>query len=253
MNVELEDTAADLHLLKRPRYEEPGLRGTGYLDPEPAKEAKLWFDDGSVYLIAEGKPFLVHRSILSYHSLVFHDTFKIPQPQTVVDHINGIPVVQLSDLWNVVKYFLTAIYYVQEYLHPDVTRPFSEVSALLHLATKYQADSIRKEAIRRLIIWFPSNLKEFARSPAIRWTEELDEFDVQDLELSGVHKWDAIAAVNLARSMDVPEILPPAFYVCANLPIETLFKGHTDKNGRLHRLSVDDVKLCLSGKEKLSQ
>ncbi|KAL6297854.1 hypothetical protein BKA93DRAFT_745237 [Sparassis latifolia] len=40
----------------------------------------LWYDDGSVILVAGTSAFRVHCGILSQYSSVFRDLFMVPQP-----------------------------------------------------------------------------------------------------------------------------------------------------------------------------
>lgn len=57
----------------------------------------LWFDDGSVILIAEDTGFRVYRGVLARHSEVFRDTFQIPQSTAVDITEEYCLVVHLSD------------------------------------------------------------------------------------------------------------------------------------------------------------
>lgn len=47
----------------------------------PRRSERFWFDDGSIVLQVESTQFRVHRSILASYSPVFHDLFKVPQPE----------------------------------------------------------------------------------------------------------------------------------------------------------------------------
>lgn len=60
------------------------------------RHSDLWFDDGSVVLVAEGTGFRVHRGLLARHSGIFHDTFSMPQPVDVETHEN-CQVVRLTE------------------------------------------------------------------------------------------------------------------------------------------------------------
>lgn len=57
----------------------------------------LWYDDGSVILIAEDTGFRVYRGVLARHSEVFRDTFQIPQSTAVDATEQDCLVVHLSD------------------------------------------------------------------------------------------------------------------------------------------------------------
>lgn len=56
----------------------------------------IWFEDGNVVLVAGDTAFKVHRSMLARNSGVFQDLFTVPQPECA-DHMDGCPVVQMSD------------------------------------------------------------------------------------------------------------------------------------------------------------
>ena len=59
----------------------------------------LWYDDGTVILIAEKTAFRVYRGLLAKHSEVFRDMFTVPQPTTPTnnDAFEGCPIVHLVD------------------------------------------------------------------------------------------------------------------------------------------------------------
>lgn len=69
----------------------------------------LWYDDGSVVLIAQDRAFRVHRSILSQQSSVFRDMFSIPQSSDVMN-MDGCPIVELADDALMLEHLLRAIY-----------------------------------------------------------------------------------------------------------------------------------------------
>lgn len=46
-----------------------------------------WFDDGNIIIRAGNKRFKVWKSVLSAHSVVFHDMFSLPQPAGAVDEV----------------------------------------------------------------------------------------------------------------------------------------------------------------------
>ena len=80
-----------------------------------AQEAKLWFEDGNVVLVAEHHPFKVHKGVLAAKSAVFSSMFTVPQPQALDEneHFQGIPLVPLSDKWQDVQTLLKGIYYAE--------------------------------------------------------------------------------------------------------------------------------------------
>ena len=57
----------------------------------------LWYEDGTVILIAESTGFRVYRGLLSKHSEVFRDMFSLPQPTSAAnDPYEGCPIVRLA-------------------------------------------------------------------------------------------------------------------------------------------------------------
>ena len=78
----------------------------------------LWFNDGSVVVVAESTGFRVHSSLLSRHSTVFRDLFSLPQPIHAAEHVDGCPAVRVSDDAEDMAYFLRAIYDGRQYVYP---------------------------------------------------------------------------------------------------------------------------------------
>jgi hypothetical protein len=85
------------------------------LEPPPAKilllqDKQFWFDDGSVIIHVEKMLFKVHRSILSAHSEIFADTFRMPQPAKQ-PLFENCPLVTLSDPMSDFVDLLRALYH----------------------------------------------------------------------------------------------------------------------------------------------
>ena len=84
------------------------------IDAESAtrRDQDLWFEDGSVVLIAQTTTFRVHRSVLSRHSDTFTGLFSIPQPANPesVELIDGCPVVRVADSAHDFQHLLRALY-----------------------------------------------------------------------------------------------------------------------------------------------
>lgn len=70
----------------------------------------LWFEDGNVILITEDRVgFKVHKSVLSLHSDLFKDLFKLPQPAES-DRVDDCSVVHLQDASSGMAPFLSLFY-----------------------------------------------------------------------------------------------------------------------------------------------
>ena len=91
---------------------------------------------------------------------------------------------------------------------------------MLCLGSKYQVDHVRDEAIHRLRRCFPSKLSAF---PARNVYLQDPGFAL--MESIFLRKKDAIGVVNLARAFDLNFLLPPAFYLCAQLDYDELVDG----------------------------
>ena len=76
--------------------------------------SRLWFDDGSVVLVAEGTAFRVHASILSRYSPVLKKVFAVPR-SSEGEHMDGCPVFRLSDTAEELDCFLQLIYDAPRY------------------------------------------------------------------------------------------------------------------------------------------
>jgi hypothetical protein len=57
-----------------------------------------WFEDGNVILIAGDLAFKVYKGMLSRHSAIFADLFRLPQPKSTSEEmLEGCPIVHLHD------------------------------------------------------------------------------------------------------------------------------------------------------------
>lgn len=69
----------------------------------------LWFDDGSIIIIAGSVSFCVHRSNLCTHSTVFADMFGVPQPADQA-RSKGCPILKIPDSEEDMSCLLKALY-----------------------------------------------------------------------------------------------------------------------------------------------
>lgn len=63
----------------------------------------------------------------------------------------------------------------------------------------------------------------------------------------------AITIINLARSQALPKLLPFAFYLACQLPVETILQGAKHRDGTIEQLSSVDIVRCLKGREELAK
>ncbi|KAK7690526.1 hypothetical protein QCA50_005624 [Cerrena zonata] len=223
-----------------------------------ATDAGLWFEDGNIILIAQYTPFKVHRGLLSRKSEVFRDMFTLPPPESPnkCDLMDGIPIVHMSDNWEDLSIVLSVLYdgqaffgFQQQIIH------FQTIAALLRLGHKYGLTELEQEAIARLKRLFPTELDDFFDE----YTGSKYDRDNRSLCCpdSKIHlkSSDAVEAINLARTYNIPSILPSAFYICSRLPINLLVKGVPTLGSRVSRnmLSRADLVRCLEGQIELSR
>ena len=69
----------------------------------------LWFNDGSIVLVAEHVAFKVHRGQLERHSDIFQDLFSVPQPDEQV-LFGDCAWVELHDSPSDLLHLLRALY-----------------------------------------------------------------------------------------------------------------------------------------------
>ena len=123
---------------------------------------------------------------------------------------------------------------------------------MLRLGTKYQIDHLRESAILRLQEVFPTTLETFRNSYTDCNITASPPNGTLCLNASiEITAKDSIAVINLARSFNLPHLLPAAFYICAQLQPTTLVNGVKDADGTLWKLSQSDLQRCLEGQENL--
>jgi hypothetical protein len=199
-----------------------------------------WYDDGSVVLQAELKQFRVHRSILSMNSVIFKDMFSLAQPSAEGEVVDGCPVIHLSDSATDLRYVLEAFYNGRNYSPHKLPETFAVVAAFLRLGKKYEITKLYEEALSRLCNDYPPNLAQWER-------RERNGASIK--YYAGVH----FDVVNLAREIDIPSLLPTAFYyICASPhPLDCITKGFTHMDGTSSIKSIEDKMICLVGRQKL--
>ncbi|KAF9818297.1 hypothetical protein IEO21_02925 [Rhodonia placenta] len=205
----------------------------------------LWYDDGSVVLIAQDRAFRVHRSILSQQSSVFRDMFSIPQSSDVMN-MDGCPIVELADDALMLEHLLRAIYNRSFFL-PCATESANEVvrigTSIASLSHKYDIPPLMKEAIVRLEDIYSTKFEDHNRY-------HVDEDPMDD--------GTAIFVINATRRIapsPLDRILPVAFYYCrrtSQLPMSPLVYGiRRGPCSPPEKLSDEDLARVLHGKSEL--
>ncbi|KAI0686373.1 hypothetical protein BC835DRAFT_1380071 [Cytidiella melzeri] len=110
----------------------------------PIRHPELCFVDGSVAILCGRQYFLVHLSLLSLHSTILKRMVEAAFKDDTSQRIEGRPALVLPHMPGEMYIFLKAIYGLIK--QTDVT-PFPIASALLRLATIYEAATVRSEII----------------------------------------------------------------------------------------------------------
>ncbi|KAH9930228.1 uncharacterized protein B0H18DRAFT_1116924 [Fomitopsis serialis] len=180
------------------------------------REEDLWFDDGSVILVAQDREFRVHRSLPSRDSL--HDC----------------AVVLLSDDAGYLRSLLSVIYdrdfYKESSLDRMAYHERVEISTgVMCLAHKYDMNDLFSEAYSRLQEIYPMSLYTFTRLGHVH----------SDMHARIGGSAALLRLTNAARAIPAPELntmLPTLFYLCAQLEDEVLLNGAPREDGTLERL-----------------
>jgi len=117
----------------------------------PKRHPVYYFDDGSLVVLVESTLFNVHRSTFTRHSRVFSDVFSLPKPvqgQCVEGSSDECPL-QFPGISSTDFERLMSIIYPADF-GEHKPRTVEEWTSILHLATRWEFDSIRHLAIHKL-------------------------------------------------------------------------------------------------------
>ncbi|KAF7974976.1 hypothetical protein HWV62_10719 [Athelia sp. TMB] len=191
----------------------------------------LWLPDGNVIVQAEGTQYKVHQSILSIHSSVFDDMFSIPQPSGG-PLVEECPIVNLSDTAADVTIVLDAIYR-RRYAAPSEALPISVVAAFLRLGRKYDIETLRADALKRLFYEIPSDFDSFQARKTSSMIFDTDK------------PCGEIDMLNLVKEQNLLSALPLARYrCCRSLTPENLFKPCRSGDGTDRILDAQEAIAC---------
>lgn len=125
---------------------------------------------------------------------------------------------------------------------------------MLQLGRKYQIQKLRQEALTRLECYFPPRLEDFKNRFASDWEGRDPDDEVKvfsDDAIEDVRLCDTRTVIILARSLHIPALLLPAFYLAAQSDILQVFEDHIDVDGVYWKLDVDDTRRIIVGQEAL--
>ncbi|KAF5348722.1 hypothetical protein D9758_006790 [Tetrapyrgos nigripes] len=212
--------------------------------PTPAPYPNLSFNDGNLVLLAQNQYFIAHQGVLGRHSSSLDAALKALQDSPRL--LQGRPVLELQESPEEVYYFLSALYDGISHLVYDV-QTFNVISSLLRLFTKFEVHHLRKEIIRGLSTIWPPSLAQWD----IREANATNSFGVYEPRQTIPHP---ILMINLARSINAPELLPSAFYdLSRNSPSQTMAGYFCPETEHVHQLSQDDLFNLLKGREHASR
>ncbi|EIN04259.1 hypothetical protein PUNSTDRAFT_138655 [Punctularia strigosozonata HHB-11173 SS5] len=180
--------------LKPPEREGYGRSGHTLTIEEPyARIAiELWYEDGTIILVAQDVGFKVYRMLLAQHSSVFADMLAISSPETNHDLVHGCPLVHMPDPVDDLRLFLLAIHDIrvnQRLNHAS----HEETISVASLAAKYDIPHLRDRALERFVSFYPTTLD--------RWTIVHD----QPSSLTAENHYSAL---RLARKLDLASTFP---------------------------------------------
>ncbi|KAF5376909.1 hypothetical protein D9615_007350 [Tricholomella constricta] len=176
----------------------------------------FWFLDGNIVIIAGQAAFKVHRGQLERHSDIFNGLFSIPQPQEL-DLFDGCLYVELHDSPSDVFYFLSALYDGLYFKTPRAN-DFMAIAGVLRLSTKYFVEHLRERCLTRLALDWPSTLAGWDQREAAA-TDNLGRYMPREL---CPHP---ILVIQLALDLNMPTILPAAFYDLARYGPSKIMSG----------------------------
>ena len=141
----------------------------------PSRHPDLYFVDGSIALLCGHQYFLVHHSLLSIHSPVLKKMVDASVKDATGHIMEGRPTVRVQQTPDDMLLFLKAIYgyvcfltaqhllktHVPRLIKPKDLKSFSVVSAILKLATVYEAATIRNEIMLSLQHSWPTTLPQW--------------------------------------------------------------------------------------------
>ncbi|TFK84490.1 hypothetical protein K466DRAFT_553494 [Polyporus arcularius HHB13444] len=222
---------------------EATVKGSVPADRAPRKkDEKLWFNDGTLIIVAQDTEFRVYKGQLERRSEVFKDMSSFPQP-TADCADSPCPVVHVTDSAREWRHVLGLIFDPDDEQSPFPTarRPhpsFELISACVRLGHKYAMTSTYQAAMAYLKDHFTTSFSVFQKHGS--WVPEGDDFGL-------VH---TIGVVNLARLTGERTLLPLALLECCRKGADIVL-GFTYSDGERETLVAEDVGLCFAAKDKL--
>ncbi|KAJ7319061.1 hypothetical protein DFH08DRAFT_713983 [Mycena albidolilacea] len=213
---------------------------------EELTRSDIWHDDGSVVLQVESTLFRVHWSVISLHSPFFRGMRDLPQPAEQPS-IEGCPVVVLHDSSEDVQYFLHALYNPHLFNEEKLSFPF--IAAIVRVGRKYDFKNLLAAAVQRLRLENPTTFDKYEAMTRVEGSTI--SFTTQ---LMSSQPGIILDILTLVRESNLFELLPSAYLralLCHSQ--EMILDGVLSSNGRLVKLSFQDQRICILGRQKMSE
>ncbi|EIW56895.1 uncharacterized protein TRAVEDRAFT_127777 [Trametes versicolor FP-101664 SS1] len=205
------------------------------------RDDEFWFEDGNIVLVARDIEFRVYKGILAKHSPVFGDMFSLPpgpSSEGTTAAADICPVVHLSDSPEDFRHVLRV--YISFAADKPSFDAVSRAFAVARMAHKYQMHDMLALVVKYLRRSFPADFRQWDASP-FSCIPSSDEAVL------------AIGAVNLARLIDEPSLLPTTLFVCCSLKAADLLKGYTREDGSAEHLALEDIAGLLDARGRLTE
>ncbi|KDR79556.1 hypothetical protein GALMADRAFT_93475 [Galerina marginata CBS 339.88] len=206
---------------------------------EPLRSPNYWFNDGNIVIQAQNTQFRVYKGILARHSKVFCDMFDLSQPDSE-PLVEGCALVHVSDAPQDWENIFSILY------DNDMTHNSTEVfalptlSSMLRLGRKYDFDKLYTAALERIKIEVPDTFGQWDTLFSPRKTSPIDGHEIELL--------------NVLVEMELLSLLPVVYFICfKKLTLEDIFRGTTQEDGNVVRLSPDSIETLVLGREKISR
>ncbi|KAI0713038.1 hypothetical protein C8T65DRAFT_607848 [Cerioporus squamosus] len=237
---------------KRARSEEDiSVPSEGYV-----RDQEFWLADGSLILDVQGTAFRVYKGLLSEQSPILRNLLSSTHlsPDASCD---GVPVVTLKDSAHDWRHLLRILLPKSSIRSTFKLQDFPMLSALLRLSHMYEMANVMEFAIAGLKTVYSDNYNAWItidRSVCGIWARPGERKILERGNIATKRSRllsQAIVAINFARILNIPSVLPAAFYHCACLGGAVL-KGYTHDDGTTEYLSEDDTQRCIDGIQDLT-
>ncbi|KAG5638637.1 hypothetical protein H0H81_011356 [Sphagnurus paluster] len=211
-----------------------------------SRHPDLCFSDGNLAVLTGAHYFLVHQGLIRRHSAPLARVIDALEG-TQTRFLEGRVVLELAEPSDDVYYFLLALYDGISALKYNA-EDFPVVAAILRLATAYEVKHLRTDILRGLSFDWPTSLAQ--------WEIRESRAHVTSLHEPRKSLPHPILVINLARTVNAPELLPVAFYDLSRSPPSTCAAGYIlphASSPKAQHLCDADLLALLRGKEHASR